>query len=146
MPPSQKYVAETSFRTRYAETDAMGIVHHASYIVYFEVGRSHYARERGSDYASIERSGVALAVIEMHARYVKPAVYDQLITVRSWIDEMRSRSVVFSYEIVDTESGDILVTGTSKHLCIDKAGRVVPIPAAWRGWGDDLPTREVGLT
>ncbi len=94
-------VIENTFYVRYAETDAMGIVHHASYIVYFEEGRSNYARQRGSDYASFERSGRYLTVAEVNARYIKPAVYGQLITVRCWIEEMKSRALTFAYEIVD---------------------------------------------
>ena len=89
---AERIVNENTFYVRYAETDAMGIVHHASYIVYFEEGRSNYARQRGSDYASFERSGHYLTVAEVNARYLKPAVYGQRITVRCWIEEMKSRS------------------------------------------------------
>ncbi len=99
----ERVVIENTFYVRYAETDAMGIVHHASYIVYFEEGRSNYARQRGSDYASFERSGRYLAVAEVNARYIKPAIYGQLITVRCWIEEMKSRALTFGYEIVDAE-------------------------------------------
>ncbi len=137
MAPTDKFIAENTFRVRYAETDAMGVVHHASHIVYFEAGRSHYARVRGHDYAQFERSGYFLLVAEIHARYAKAAVYDQLITVRCWIDEMKSRSVTFGYEIVDAESRETLVTGTSKHICIEKSGKVVPIPMEWRAWGQE---------
>lgn len=135
MPPSDRFVAENTFHVRYAETDAMGIVHHASYIVYFEEGRSNYARQRGHDYASFERSGFYLAVAEISARYIKPARYDQRLTVRCWIEEMKSRSLTFSYEIVDAETGDIFVTGFSKHICITHDGQVARIPDTWRAWG-----------
>ncbi len=134
---AERVVIENSFYVRYAETDAMGIVHHASYIVYFEEGRSNYARQRGSDYASFERSGLYLTVAEVHARYVKPAVYGQLITVRCWIEEMKSRTLTFGYEIVDAASRDLLVSGSSKHICITHDGRVTTIPQAWREWGDE---------
>jgi acyl-CoA thioester hydrolase len=132
--PDDRFVAETTFHVRYAETDAMGIVHHASYIVYFEEGRSHYARLRGSDYASFERSGHYLAVSEVSARYVKAARYDDRITIRCWIAELKSRSLTFNYEIVETESGDLLVTGLSKHICITHDGQVTTIPDEWRAW------------
>lgn len=134
MAPADRFVAETTFHVRYAETDAMGIVHHASYIVYFEEGRSSYARQRGSDYASFERSGYYLTVAEVGARYIQPARYDDRITVRCWIEEMKSRSLVFNYEIVDAASGDIRVTGFSKHICITHAGQVVKLPLTWRAW------------
>jgi acyl-CoA thioester hydrolase len=134
----ERVVIENTFYVRYAETDAMGIVHHASYIVYFEEGRSNYARQRGSDYASFERSGRYLTVAEVNARYVKPAVYGQLITVRCWIAEMKSRSLTFSYEIVDAASRALLVTGTSKHICITHDGKVTTIPPEWRAWAPDV--------
>ena len=134
MAPTDRFVAETTFHVRYAETDAMGIVHHASYIVYFEEGRSSYARQRGSDYASVERSGYYLTVAEVNARYLKPAQYSQRLTIRCWIDEMKSRALTFGYEIVDAETREILVTGFSKHICITHDGKVTKLPETWRVW------------
>lgn len=132
MAPTDKFVAEQCFYVRYAETDAMGIVHHASYVVYFEEGRSHYSRVRGADYADFERSGYYFAVSEIHARYKMPARYGQQITVRCWIEDLQSRSVTFAYEIVDKETGVVHVTGYSKHICITHDGRVTKIPLEWK--------------
>ncbi|MBE2182771.1 MAG: acyl-CoA thioesterase [Anaerolineae bacterium] len=134
MPPPDVFVAETSFHVRYAETDAMGIIHHASYIIYFEEGRSSYARQRGASYADFERQGFVLAVTEIHARYVKAVRYDQRITVRSWLAEIKSRTVTFEYEIVDAETGDLFVTGHSKHICLNSKGQISILPENWRGW------------
>lgn len=134
LPPTDRMIAETTLHVRYAETDAMGIIHHASYIVYFEEGRSNYARQRGSDYASFERSGYFLTVSEVNARYIKPARYGQQITVRCWIDDMKSRGLTFGYEIVDAQSRDILVEGYSKHICITHDGQVARLPEQWRAW------------
>jgi acyl-CoA thioester hydrolase len=131
---TDRFIAETTFYVRYAETDAMGIVHHASHIVYFEEGRSNYARQRGSDYASFERGGHYLTVAEINARYLKAAQYGQRLTVRCWIEEMRSRGLTFAYEIVDTAGGDTLVTGFSKHICITHDGQVARLPDEWRKW------------
>lgn len=130
------FVAETVFRVRYAETDAMRIVHHASYIVYFEEGRSEYIRQRGSSYAEFERSGYFLAVSEIQARYISPARYDQALRIRCQVAEARSRTITFSYEVLDHENGDLLVTGVSKHICIDGNGKVTKIPEQWRQWLD----------
>lgn len=138
MPPADRFVASTTFHVRYAETDAMGIVHHASYIVYFEEGRSHYARLRGHDYASFERSGFYLAVTEVEARYLKPARYDDRITIHCWLDEVKSRGVTFAYEIVGADNGVIHVKGRSRHICITHAGQVAALPEAWREWGASL--------
>ena len=132
MAPQDRYVSENSFYVRYAETDAMAIVHHASYIVYFEEARSHYSRSRGVDYAEFERRGFWLAVSEVHARYLVPARYGQLITARCWLDDLKSRTVVFGYEIVDAATGTILVTGQSKHICINHEGQVTKLPDYWR--------------
>ncbi len=134
MAPTDRFVAENTFHVRYAETDAMAVVHHASYIVYFEEGRSHYARQRGSDYAAFERGGHYLAVSEVNARYLKAARYDQLITVRCWIAAMKSRTLTFQYEIVNAETGELLVTGQSTHICLTHAGRVATLPPEWRAW------------
>lgn len=132
MPPKDRFVSENTFYVRYAETDAMGIVHHASYIVYFEEARSHYSRVRGIDYAEFEKSGYWLTVAEVHARYRVPARYAQQITARCWVDSLKSRSIVFGYEIVDAETGTVLVTGESKHICISHEGQVTKIPQSWR--------------
>lgn len=135
-PVGEPVVKEVSFYVRYAETDAMGIVHHSNYLVYFEEGRSNYARQRGSDYASFEKSGRYLTVAEVNCRYLKPAVYGQLITVRCWLEDMKSRGLTFAYEIVDAASGEILMTGWTKHICITHDGRVTTIPQEWRDWGN----------
>jgi acyl-CoA thioester hydrolase len=138
LPPTDRYTTETTFHVRYAETDAMAIVHHASYLVYFEEGRSHYARQRGRDFATFEAQGYYLAVSEINARYLKSARYGQRITIRCWIAEMRSRTLTFSYEIVDAESGELLVTGSSRHICITHDGRVATFPESWRDWGEPV--------
>jgi acyl-CoA thioester hydrolase len=131
------FVAETTFHVRYAETDAQGIVHHASYIVYFEEGRSEYIRQRGSSYAEFERSGFYLAVTEINARYIKAARYDDLLTVRCWVAKARSRSLQFDYEIIHTKTGEKLLTGSSTHICINHEGAISRIPEAWQLWVDN---------
>lgn len=136
MAPTDRFVSETSIYVRYAETDAMRIVHHSNYIVYFEEGRSNYARQRGHDYGSFERSGLFLTVTEINARYLKPALYGQRITIRCWVDEMKSRAVTFAYEIVEGDSDTLLVTGHSKHICITHEGQVTKLPDSWRKWGE----------
>ncbi|MDX2139621.1 MAG: thioesterase family protein [Chloroflexota bacterium] len=135
MPGDGRFVAEATFHVRYAETDAMGIVHHASYVVWFEEGRSHYARARGSDYADFERSGHYLTVAEVSARYLKPMVYGTRVSVRCWIETMQSRALTFAYQILNADTGDVCVTGQSKHVCITHDGRVTTLPAQWRAWG-----------
>jgi acyl-CoA thioester hydrolase len=134
LAPTDRFIAETSFYVRYAETDSMRIVHHSNYIVYFEEGRSNYARQRGSDYASFERGGRYLTVSEVTARYLKPAQYGQQLTVRCWIEELKSRAVTFGYEIVDAQTSEMLMTGSTKHICITHDGQVTKLPDEWREW------------
>lgn len=131
MAPTDRFVAENTFYVRYAETDAMGIVHHSVYIVYFEEARSHYSREMGVPYADFERSGYWLTVAEVQARYIVPTRYSQRITARSWIEELKSRTITFGYEIVDAASGQVCVTGRSRHVCINHAGQVCRVPEHW---------------
>ncbi len=131
MAPTDRIVTENSFYVRYVETDAMGITHHSNYIAFFEEARSHYMRARGRDYADFEREGYWLTVSEVYARYLVPTRYAQQITARCWIEELKSRSVHFGYEIVDTESGQVCVTGYSKHICITHDGQVTRIPEDW---------------
>jgi len=129
--PNDRFVSETMFHVRYAETDAMGITHHSNYIIYFEEARSHYSRVVGADYAEFERSGYWLTVAEVHARYIAPTRYAQRITAKCWVEELKSRGVTFGYEIVDATTGQVCVTGYSKHICINHDGKVVRLPAKW---------------
>lgn len=129
---TERRVVETTFHVRYAETDQMGVVHHAAYIVWFEEGRSSWMRELGRDYADFEATGLNLAASEVHARYLAPALYGRQVTVRTWFEEVRSRTVKATYEVVDTQTGRMLVTGHTRHVCVDREGKVARIPAEWR--------------
>ncbi len=122
----------TTFNVRYAETDQMGIVHHSHYIVWMEEGRSALLRALGSSYADFEAEGVALAVSEVHAHYIAPARYDQAVTVRTRVAQVRSRAIEFEYEIIDAHDGRLLATGQTRHVCIRRDGSVATIPLAWR--------------
>ena len=122
-------ICELSLRVRYAETDAMGIVHHSNYFVWFEAGRVEYMRTIGSDYTEVEKGGHFFAVSEAEARYLAPAHFDDLVLIRTWVEEVRSRSIAFNYEIVQAETGQTLVTGFTRHVCIDTDGKVTAIPA-----------------
>lgn len=123
---------ETTFHVRYAETDAMGIVHHSIYVVWFEEGRSHYLRARGADYARLEEAGYFFAISELQARYIASARYGQQVTVRTQLESLRSRSLTLTYEVLEAESKELLVTGRTKLICVDRGGDVVRIPEAWR--------------
>lgn len=125
-------VVETTFPVRYAESDQMGIAHHASYVIWMEEGRSQYMRAKGLGYEQVEREGFFFAVAEMNVRYIAPARYGDTVTVRTWIDDAGSRMVTFGYEIVNAASRATLATGHIKLIGIDRHGRVTRIPESVR--------------
>lgn len=127
----RKPVSEVSIRVRFAETDAMGIVHHASYLVYFEVGRVELARLAGASYSDLEASGHSLAVCELVIRYHFSARFDQELVVRTQVNDIRSRGITFSYEIIDSATAELLVSGTTRHVCVDQTGMARRIPPFW---------------
>ena len=123
---------EIRFRVRYHETDAMRIVHHTAYITWFEEGRSALTRALGYPYTQMEADGVALAVAEVTARYHQPARYDEEVSVTTRLVALRSRGMTFTYEIRRAADGALLVTGETRHISVDAAGRVRRIPDAMR--------------
>lgn len=125
-------VVETRFRVRYAETDAMGIVHHAAYITWFEEGRSAFTRAIGYPYARMEAEGVLLAVTEVAARYHLPARYDEEVIVATQLHEFLSRGMTFVYEVRRAADHALLVTGSTRHISVDARGRVRRIPDEMR--------------
>ena len=128
MPADQstdRLITETTFYVRYYETDQMGIVHHSNYIRWMEEGRSDYMRQRDVNYAEVEKHGHALAVTDVHTRYYAPAHYGERVTVRTWVEALRSRALTFGYEIIEAETARRLVTGEVQLMLIDRAGRVV---------------------
>ena len=124
---------ETTFRVRFAETDQMGIVHHATYIVYLEEGRSALGREHGVPYAALEDMGYSLAVSEVQARFAAAARYDEAITVQTWLEKVGSRGLTFGYRVAAVADDRQLVTATTKHICVDHDGKVSRLPEAWIG-------------
>jgi len=127
----QHLLTETSIRVRYAETDMMRIVHHSAYVVYLEEGRSNLARQHNAPVMMLEDMGYSLAVTDLHVRYYASARYDNLLRLHTWIDALQSRGISFGYELTNAETGEKLITGTSKHICIDRLGQVKVIPEAW---------------
>lgn len=124
-------VVITEFPVRYAETDAMGVVHHATYLVYFEEGRSQFMREMGSDYAEIEASGFQLPVTEAAVRYVGSLRYGERVQIKCQLKENKSRRLTFSYEVANGAANKILVTGFTTHIWTDIEGKVTRAPLVW---------------
>lgn len=116
-------------RVRYAETDQMGVVYHAEYLVWCEIGRTELIRDLGMPYAAMEARGVRLAVADAAIRYHGAARYDDRVRIDTTISEVRSRTVTFEYRIFHAESDARLVTASTTLVSIDGAGRTVAIPA-----------------
>jgi acyl-CoA thioester hydrolase len=124
---------ETEVRVRYAETDKMGIVHHANYLVWFEVGRSEFCRSRGFSYQRMEDEEDALMVVaESYCRYKSPAYYEDVLTIRTKVGEVRSRSLAFVYEIYRESDETLIAEGETLHLVTDKDKKVRVLPDIYR--------------
>jgi acyl-CoA thioester hydrolase len=120
---------EALLRVRYAETDKMGVVYHANYLVWFEIGRTEFCRARGFSYRDMEENEDAfLVVVESYCRYKAPAYYDDVLRVRTHITELRRRSLRFGYEIVRESDGTIIAEGETGHVVTDANGRVRSMP------------------
>lgn len=123
--------AETNIEVRYAETDQMGVVHHANYIVWFELARTNLCAHSGFHYADIERLGYLLMVTGVEARYHRPARYGDVVQVVCWCERIASRGLRFAYEV--RKAGERLATGATEHLWIESAtGRPCRTPEAIR--------------
>jgi len=124
---------ETEIRVRYAETDQMGIVHNANYLIWFEVGRSDFCRARGFSYKEMEAEDNALMVVaESYCRYKSPAYYEDVLTVRTKIEELRSRSLRFVYEIYRASDEILLAEGETLHLVTDENKKVRSLPESYK--------------
>lgn len=104
------FSSETQIRVRYAETDQMGVVYHSNFFPYFESARAEWIRELGFTYADMEKMGIIMPVIEVHCRYLRPALYDDLLTVRVILRELPLHHKVEFYHEVYNEKGDQLAS------------------------------------
>lgn len=128
LAPFHVTTREIEFRVRYAETDQMGVVYHANYLVWCEMGRTDFIRNLGMSYADMERSGISLAVSELSVRYHAPARYEDLIRVRTTLTDFRSRLVAFEYLVANAGTGQRLATAQTRLVSLDRAGRPVAMP------------------
>ena len=119
-------------RVRYAETDQMGVVYHANYLVWCEIGRTDLIRQLGTSYADLERDGVGLAVIDASVRYHSAARYDDLIRIRTVLSDVRSRTVTFDYTIENASSGLRLASARTTLATLNTDGKLVAMPARIR--------------
>ena len=117
----------SELRVRYAETDQMGVVYHANYLVWCEVGRTDFIRRSGMSYAEMEGQGVKLAVTEATLRLHSSARYDDLVRVATRVADLRSRAVTFSYEITRPADGARIASATTTLVSLSAEGRPVEL-------------------
>jgi len=118
----------TTVRVRYAETDQMGVAWHGEYLAWFEVGRTDLLRACGCTYRDLEAQGLRLPVIEVQARFLRPALYDDLLEIRTRLAEVRKVRVTFTYEVRRDGTDGPLATGSTSHAALDREGRPCRLP------------------
>jgi len=113
------HISKAEVEVRYAETDQMGVVYHANYLIWMEVGRTKLIQDLGFSYAGMEEQGIISPVIDLEISYKKPMRYGETATVHTWIEEYNGIKSVYGYEIY-SPSGDLAVHAKSSHVCVNK--------------------------
>lgn len=121
---------ETQVRVRYAETDRMGLLHHANYFVYFELARTEALRDRGISYRDVEDAGYFLVIVDIGCRYKRPVRYDDLITIRTYVERITHVKLQHRYEVL--RDGELLAEGHSTLACVDREGKPQALPETVR--------------
>lgn len=124
---------QTRLRVRYAETDQMGVVYYANYLVWMEVGRVELVRSLGFQYKDLEQTeGLYLSVVDANCRYIFPARYDQEIAVETRVVKANSRMVEFGYRISSVEPERLLAEGATRHIWLNREWRPTSLPQRYR--------------
>ena len=119
----------TEVRVRYADTDQMGVVYYANYLVWLEVARTEFLRSSGIDYRNIEKEKqLALPVVEAYCKYKAPARYDEIIMIRIKVSQVKNSSLRFNYSLFNKENNELLAVAYTTHVFIDKDRRPVRMP------------------
>jgi len=118
MTPDVPVISETTVRVNYSETDQMGVVYHARYLVWLDIARCEHLRRTGISYADLEQRGLRLAVGDLRIRYRQPARYDDLVRVRCWVRECVSRRVIFGYAVDCPDRSALLATAETAMLVL----------------------------
>jgi acyl-CoA thioester hydrolase len=126
--PEDGPVSETLLRVNYSETDQMGVVYHARYLVWLDIARCEHLRLTGMSYQELEAAGFRLVVGEVAIRYRQPARYDDLIRVRCWVRDVATRRIVFGYAVEHADTGRLLATATVSLHPLDAAMALCRLP------------------
>lgn len=117
---------EIEIRVRYQETDAMGVVHHANFLTYFEMGRTELLRANGYDYRRVEEGGVFMVIVEASCRYRRPARYDDLLRLRTVVTRVGPAKIEHEYQLFRGE--ELLADGHTTLACVDRTGQLQRVP------------------
>ena len=121
-------ISSTTVRVNYSETDQMGVVYHANYLIWFDRARTELMRDTGLTYRALEQQGVYLAVSEVKVRYRAPARYDDLLRIRCWVRELVSRRVTFGYAVEHTDTDALLATAETALISLTHQHTLTRIP------------------
>lgn len=127
---SQPDSHEIQVRVRYAETDRMGLLHHANYAVYFEMGRTELLRARGHSYREVEDAGFFLVIVDLECKFRQPARYDDLLTLRTTVARVTHVKIVHEYKLF--RDGVLLTEGRTTLACVDREGKPQALPELLR--------------
>lgn len=116
------YISQTKLRTRYAETDQMGVVYYGNYPQYFEVGRVEALRNLNLSYRQMESDGIMLPVLKLEVKYLKPAIYDDELTIKTFVKELPVSRITFDHEIYNS-NGELLTVGSVQLVFVDEKTR-----------------------
>ncbi|MEO8227179.1 MAG: thioesterase family protein [Gemmatimonadota bacterium] len=125
-------VSASEVRVNYSDTDQMGVVYHARYLVWLDIARTEHLRQAGMSYRELETMGFRLVVADLAVRYRQPARYDDLVRVRCWVRELASRRVTFGYAVEHTVSARLLATATTAMIVLSGAMTPTRLPDAIR--------------
>lgn len=128
------HISSKEIEVRYAETDQMGVVYHANYLIWMELGRTQLIKELGFNYAEMEKDGIISPVIDIQASYKKPLRYGQTATIKTWVDEYDGFRSVYKYEIYNGE-GELALTGSSRHVLVKRENfRPISLKRTYPDW------------
>ncbi|WAH36524.1 acyl-CoA thioesterase [Alicyclobacillus dauci] len=130
------FVSETEIEVRYAETDQMGVVYHANYIIWFEIGRTKLVKDFGLNYLDMEDAGYLAPVLDVQATFKRPVKYGEMATVRTWVEFYNGIKTIYGYEILN-EDNELCVSGTTTHVVVAKDSfRPVSMRKVFPNWDE----------
>jgi acyl-CoA thioester hydrolase len=126
--PDAGGISDIEHRVNYSETDQMGFVYHANYLVWLDMARTEHLRRTGVTYKVMEEQGVYLAVTEVQIRYRQPARYDDLVRIRCWVRDLASRRVIFGYAVERAATDELLATAETALIALNRRHALARIP------------------